>query len=40
MTKCKNCEGNGEVEVHLFGEEEPMTGIDTCRYCNGTGEEK
>ena len=39
---CKNCEGNGEVEEYNFdeGTSEPPFNIVTCRFCNGTGEEK
>ena len=36
--KCFNCKGTGEVECTNFANEPQQTYIDTCRYCNGTGE--
>lgn len=45
--KCDNCNGTGEIEMNnpYWGDanedsSEPMTTIETCLYCRGSGEVK
>ena len=41
MTKCENCNGQGEIQEHNFDKDPdaPLFDIVTCRFCNGTGSE-